>query len=70
MKLVNNAREAWRWYSVQALAVAAALQGGWMALDDLQSRVPDWCVDTLTIAILISGIIGRLIPQGGGDDKQ
>jgi hypothetical protein len=68
MKLVNNAREAWRWYSVQALAVAAALQGGWLALGDMQSRVPDWAVDGLTLAILVSGIVGRLVDQGGEDD--
>lgn len=64
MKLVSNARQAWRWYSVQAMAVAGALQGAWVALGPLQARVPDWAVDAMTVAILLSGIVGRLIDQG------
>jgi hypothetical protein len=63
MKLVNNARAAWRWYSMQAMAVAGALQGAWLALGDMQSRVPAEAVDALTIAILASGIVGRLVKQ-------
>ena len=65
MRLVANARKAWRWYSVQAMAIAGAMQGAWLALGDLQSRVPGEWVDAMTIAILLSGIIGRLVDQGG-----
>ena len=63
MKLVENAKQAWRWYSVQAMAVAGALQAAWLALGDMQSRIPEWGVDALTVAILVSGIVGRLVKQ-------
>ena len=64
MRLVPDAKKAWRWYSVQAMGLAAALQGAWLALGDMQSRIPEWGVDALTVVILLSGIVGRLVPQG------
>jgi hypothetical protein len=63
MKLVENAKQAWRWYSVQAMAVAGALQAAWLSLGDMQSRIPEWGVDALTVVILLSGIVGRLVKQ-------
>jgi len=66
MKLVPNARQSWRWFSVQAMTVAAALQGAWMAVpDDLKARAPDDLANALTVVILALGVIGRLVPQGG-----
>jgi hypothetical protein len=68
MKLVKDARRAWRFFSVQAMAVAGALQGAWLAVPpDLQARVPEDIVDGLTVAILALGIVGRLVDQGGGN---
>lgn len=65
MALVPNASSAWRWFSVQAMAVAGALQGAWLAMPaDLKARVPaDW-VDYLTIGLMVCGIVGRLVDQG------
>jgi hypothetical protein len=67
MKLIDNARDAWKWFSVQAMGWAIAIQGAWLAMPpDLKARVPgDW-VDALTMAILVLGIVGRLVDQGGG----
>jgi hypothetical protein len=47
------------------MALATALQGGWLALpEDMKARVPaDW-VDALTIAVLVLGVIGRIVDQG------
>jgi hypothetical protein len=68
MKLIKDARRAWRFFSVQAMALAGALQGAWLAMPpDLQSRVPGDIVDGLTVAILALGIVGRLVDQGGGN---
>jgi hypothetical protein len=65
MKLVDNARNAWRWFSVQSMAVAGAIQGTWLALPpDLKSRVPADLVDMLTLAVLALGIVGRVVDQG------
>jgi len=65
IKPVSNWRDAPRWLSVQAMALATALQGGWLALpEDMKARVPaDW-VDALTIAVLVLGVIGRIVDQG------
>jgi len=64
MKLVPEWRAAWRWWSMQAMGIAVALQGAWMAMPlDLKSRVPGDLVDVLTIAVLVLGAVGRLVPQ-------
>ena len=68
MKLVKNAGSAWRWFSVQADAVAIAGATAWLAVpDDMRAAVPvEWlAVGAITLGAL--GIIGRLIDQGGGD---
>lgn len=68
MKLVPNAGKAWRWFSVQAMTAAIALQAGWQAMPpDLAARIPAGAVDALSIAVLVLGIIGRLVDQGGND---
>jgi len=65
MKLIDDAGRAWRFFSVQAMAVAGALQGAWLAMPPgLQQRVPAEWVDALTMAILALGIAGRLVDQG------
>lgn len=64
MKFVEDAKSAWRWFSVQAMTAAAALQGGWLMLpEDLRASVPDNAVKAVTVAILALGIIGRLVKQ-------
>lgn len=64
MKLVDNARDAWRWFSVQAMALAVAIEGAWLAIPpDLKSRIPETWVDALTMGLLVLGIFGRLVKQ-------
>jgi hypothetical protein len=68
MKLVKNARHAWRWFSVQSMVVAGALQGAWLAIPaDLKTHVPGWLATALTMGILALGVIGRLVDQEDGD---
>jgi hypothetical protein len=62
--LVANWRKAWRWFSVQAMVLAAAIQGAWLAMPpDLRAAVPENLVMYGTIAVVVLGIVGRLIPQ-------
>ena len=69
MKLVSNWRDAPRWLSVRAMAVAGALQGAWIAVpEDLKARAPADLVDVLTLAILALGIVGRLVDQGSAQE--
>lgn len=64
MKLVENARSAWKWISVQAMAAAIALQGAWAALpDDMKASISPDVVRWATLALLALGIVGRLVKQ-------
>lgn len=64
MKLVDDARKAWRWFSIQAMALAAAIQGAWMFIpDDMKASIPPNVVQTATLALLAFGIAGRLVKQ-------
>lgn len=69
MKLVDDARRAWRWISVQCMALALALQGAWEACpDELKTGIPPRTVTIITLALLVLGIVGRLVKQGGTND--
>lgn len=62
--LVDNAGNAWRWLSVQAMALAGAVQATWLALpDDLKALMPASYVQYLTLALVVLGIAGRLVKQ-------
>ena len=68
MKLVRNARQAWKWFSVQAMAASAALQGAWLAMPvDLKTVVPDAWVTGAAVGLLVLGVVGRLVDQGGSN---
>lgn len=64
MTFVENAKQAWRWFSVQAMVLAGALQGAWLYTpDDLRASIPHGLVQGITIALLASGVAGRLVQQ-------
>ena len=69
MKLVDDFRHAWKWFSIQAMALAVALQGAWAAFgDDLKQNVPHWLVTAITLGLLAAGIGGRMVSQEHRDD--
>jgi hypothetical protein len=64
LQLVDNARSAWKWLSVQAMVIAGAIQGAWMFVpDDMKASIPANYVQWLTLALLALGIGGRLVKQ-------
>jgi hypothetical protein len=66
MKLIPTWKKAWRMFSVQAMTLATALQGAWMAVPaELQTHVPSVLVHILTIVLLVAGVFGRLVTQPG-----
>lgn len=70
MNLIPNWRRAWRMFSVQAQAAAIAAIAGWQALpDDLRAMVPQSVAVGMAIALLVLGIVGRLIDQPKTRDK-
>ena len=65
MKLVPNARSAWKWFSVQCMGFALTVQTAWISIpDDLKASVPDVYLSIGTGALLALGIVGRLVDQG------
>jgi protein-S-isoprenylcysteine O-methyltransferase Ste14 len=64
MKLIPNWREAWRWFSVQALAALVLLPVVWMALPpDIKGFLPDSWEPWTLMFIAGAGLIGRLVDQ-------
>ena len=64
LTLVDNAKNAWRWFSVQSMVLAVAIQGSWMFLSDEQkATLPTNFVQYLTLVLLALGLIGRLVKQ-------
>ena len=64
MKLIANWKKAWRMLSVQAMALAGAVQGAWMFIPaDMRSSIPESTVQMVTLALLGLGVVGRLVDQ-------
>ena len=62
--LVKDAKSAWRWFSVQAMAVQGAA-AAWLSVpDDLRAAVPDDWMAAGAVALAVLGIVGRLVDQG------
>ena len=68
MKLVKDARQAARWFSIQFAALGVAVEVAWRALPaNLIGSVPDWAQSSITVFIFAGVALGRLIDQGGED---
>ena len=64
MKLVDNAKHAWCWISMQAMVAAGAIQGAWLYLpDELRLSLGPGAIQGITLALLVLGVIGRLVDQ-------
>lgn len=64
MKLVEDWKQAWKWFSVQALAALVILPTVWAALPaDAKSFLPDGAEPWILAALALAGVIGRLIDQ-------
>ena len=61
MKLVPNWQSAWKWISVQAIALAAIWEGLPMEAKD---AIPDPYRGYVTLVLLLSAGLGRMVDQG------
>jgi len=66
MKLVANWKSAWKWFSVQFVAAAGAIQLSVLAFpDSVRAWLPDWLTHALAVALLVAAVLGRLVDQKG-----
>lgn len=64
MKLIDNAPQAWRMWSMQLFALAAVVQGVWLALpEETKASLPADVVQWATMALSILGAVARVIKQ-------
>ena len=64
MKLVDDAKSFYRWFSVQAMVIAGAIQGAWLVIpDDMKASIPTNIVQAVTLVLLVLGVAGRLVKQ-------
>lgn len=69
-KPVDNWQKCWKWFSVQAMALAVAIQGAWMFIpDDMKESLPKDLIGYATMALLALGVVGRLVKQDAGTDN-
>ena len=63
-RVIPEWRRAWKWFSVQAMVVSAAIQLGWASLpDDMKSKLPEKLCNKISIVTLFLGIGGRVLQQ-------
>jgi hypothetical protein len=71
MRLVDGWKRAHRWFSVQAMGVAAAVQLTWATLaDDLKHSIPMWIPTVVTVVLLVLGVAGRVVKQPEKDKEK
>lgn len=64
MRLVKDWRQTWRYFSVWAMTVTAAIQGAWAAIPvDMKTAIPDTLINLISIGLLVLGVAGRLVVQ-------
>lgn len=65
MRLVDDVRQAWRWFSVQALAALTLIPVIWVALPpESQALVPEEYRPWVLAVVALAGLAGRLVKQG------
>jgi hypothetical protein len=58
-------------FSVQAMILAGAVQGAWASLpDEMKATVSDDWLRYGTIALMVLGVIGRLVAQSSVDESR
>lgn len=64
LAFVDDVNQAWRWISMWCMTVAGAIQGAWLFIpEDLKASIPANVVQGVTLAILVTGVVGRLVKQ-------
>jgi len=68
-RLIPQWRRCLRMFSVQAMVLAGAIQGAWVALPaEMKASVSDDWLRYITIMLMVAGVVGRLVVQKGVSD--
>ena len=71
MELVDDWKSAWRWFSMNCMGLATVIEGTWVGLsDDIRQQLPKDIAHIMAIAVLITGMFGRLVNQQKKDDTK
>lgn len=69
MKLVDNAKNWYKMFSIQAQIVAGGILGSWSVIpESLKESIPQNVVIGVAVLLLVLGVIGRLIKQDSVND--
>ena len=64
MRLIPDWRSAWRWFSVQAFAILAALPLVWPSLPvEVHAWMPEAWRPYAIVLLALGGLAGRLVDQ-------
>lgn len=64
MKLIEDWKDAWRWFSIWAGTVGSAMAATYAVMyEQLKETIPPQWMAALTAAVFIAGMVGRIIDQ-------
>jgi hypothetical protein len=64
VKLIDNWKQAWRMFSVQAMAAALMLQAVWPEIPpEIKAELPANLVHWVTVGTVLLGIVLRVVRQ-------
>lgn len=63
MKLVENWRNAWKWFSIQLAIIGAAIQAAILAFPDLKEWIGETAAQVSGLLILLGIVVGRVVSQ-------
>ena len=64
LEFVDDAKQAWRWVSMWCMTIAGAIQASWLFIpEDMKASIPPNIVQGVTLALLVFGVVGRLVKQ-------
>lgn len=64
MKLVDNWRSSWKWFSLQTIAAGGVVQLSFIAMPaELRAYIPDTWMHWVAVGTLATAALGRFIDQ-------
>ena len=65
MKLIDDWKQVWKWYSTHAMVIYMGLVSYYVSLEPtVKEQIPDWMLYTGIVIAGITFIIARIVKQG------